>query len=526
MVGDEVNVVARLRWQSRGGQSIDVRLVDSETGRVIDRQTLAPDVGASEAGDGAVELSFVARQAGLRRMQVEAEPLRGELATEDNLATVTVDVRDESFRVLLIQGGPSYEFRFLKHLLERATSQDGSRRLVQLTSVLQRGDPRYAEQDRTAEALPPVDAATLEELDIVILSDCDPAALGSVLQERLAELVSERGVSLVVLGGPDHLPGALRGTPLAKLLPLDPATVRPPASAATPLRWRLTPLGESLPNLQMDGEAALAWREAPPLYWLMESGPLRPGARVLIEATAVATGGPPRPVVVSQLVGSGQVWLHLTDEFFRLNEEPLRSDMYERYWLQLVRRLARRRVAEDAEAASLDVLGERFRTETSIPFAVRLGSVMKAAAEGSVEITVADDEGERRTFSATPDLRGEAFRGVIEGLAAGAYRAVLTRPVGSADPPSDTFVVLPAAQELRDSVVDLQQLNAISRSTGGAAVAVRDGAAALLAQLPPGRAMRIRPLPPLPIWNHWAVASLLFGLLSTEWILRRRWNAL
>jgi len=54
-------------------------------------------------------------------------------------------------------------------------------------------------------------------------------------------------------------------------------------------------------------------------------------------------------------------------------------------------------------------------------------------------------------------------------------------------------------------------------------VAVRDGAEALLAELPPGRALRIRPLPPVPIWNHWGVASLLFveSLMGGSWIAMR-----
>jgi hypothetical protein len=320
------------------------------------------------------------------------EPLRGELAIEDNTGQVTVDVRSDSVRVLLIQGGPSYEFRFLKHLLERATSQDGTRPLVELISVLQQGDPRYAGQDRAARALPPVDSETLEALDMVILSDCDPAALGGVLQEKLVELVSQGGVSLVVLVGPDYLPGALAETPLAKLLPVDPERVRVPTSATVPLGWRLTPLGESVPHLQLAASQDDAWETAAPFYWLMRAERLRPGARVLLESAEVPGGGGPeggtaRPIVVSQLVGNGQVWMHLTDEFFRLDSEPLRSEIYERDGLQLVRSLARRRDRGGEGDATLEVQGERFREGAAVPFRVRLGNVLKAAAEGSVEVT-------------------------------------------------------------------------------------------------------------------------------------------
>jgi hypothetical protein len=44
----------------------------------------------------------------------------------------------------------------------------------------------------------------------------------------------------------------------------------------------------------------------------------------------------------------------------------------------------------------------------------------------------------------------------------------------------------------------------------------------LLAGLPPGRPVRIQTLPPRPIWNHPLVGLLLVGLLTAEWLLRRR----
>jgi len=102
----------------------------------------------------------------------------------------------------------------------------------------------------------------------------------------------------------------------------------------------------------------------------------------------------------------------------------------------------------------------------------------------------------------------------------------MTRPLGASDPPADYFVVQDDAAELRDSVVDVAKLAEVAEQTGGVAVRVADGPQQLLSAIPSGRAIRIRPLPPQPIWNHWSVASLLFGLLCGEWILRRRWGSL
>ena len=45
----------------------------------------------------------------------------------------------------------------------------------------------------------------------------------------------------------------------------------------------------------------------------------------------------------------------------------------------------------------------------------------------------------------------------------------------------------------------------------------------LLADLPPGfRVSLSTPRPPLLIWNHWLMFVLVLGLVSAEWILRKR----
>ena len=46
---------------------------------------------------------------------VEAEPQPGELHTENNRLTRTVEVRKEKIRVLLVQAYPSFEFRYLRN---------------------------------------------------------------------------------------------------------------------------------------------------------------------------------------------------------------------------------------------------------------------------------------------------------------------------------------------------------------------------------------------------------------------------
>jgi hypothetical protein len=517
MIGDQVRVMARLRWRGTDGRSITLRMTDSDDGRLLAEQTVTT---TADQGTTAALLMFTAEQAGLRRLRVSADPLPEELTTADNVAETTVEVRDESFRVLLVQGGPSYEFRFLKHLLERATSRDGSRPLVELTSVLQRGDPRYADQDRAARRLPPVDDATLNALDLVILSDCDPAGLGNVLQARIADLVISNGTSLVVIAGPNYLPQKLAGTPLEKLLPVEPDRVANPGLSQVPLMWRKTPLGRGLPSLQI-AAGDRDWEAAPPVYWLARADRVRPGARILLETAVGVSEDATVPIVISQQAGSGQVWLQLTDESFRLHAAGRGGELYESYWLQLVRALARRSVTDDQQRPRLTIRGDRFSSRTAIPFSVRLPAKLAATVAGEVEIAVSDSEGQSRNYRGRIDAEGRAFSGLIEGLEPGSYRAILTRPLDEGDPASDAFVVQQDAQELQTTTVDLQALESLAATTGGKVIDISNARSSLPSMLPEGRTVKVRALTPIVIWNHWSVCGLLFGLLAIQWILRR-----
>lgn len=519
MVGDTVSVMARISWTGAAGEALRVKLMDQATESVLAEQTIA----GSDRGATVSVLNFLATETGVRQLRVEVAPLVGEVTLEDNQEQVVVEVRDESFRVLLVQGGPSYEFRFLKHLLERATNRAGTRPLVELTSVLQRGDARYADQDRSASRLPPVDTETLEGLDLIILSDCDPKALGTVFQEKIVDLVSRVGVSLMIIAGPNHLPQGLAGTPLERLLPLDPEEVVSGGSAAA-IRWQLTNLGQTMPMLNLGGSTDL-WPSMPPIYWLASAGQLRPGARVFLETTLGSATGPGKPILVGQFVGSGQVTMQLTDETFRLRAIDTRSEVYDRYWLQLVRGLAQRRDLVGADEASVDVRGSSFLAADDVPFEVRLGSNLAAIAGDQTTVVVTAADGQEQTFNARASATARGvYEGQIRGLAAGQYRVVLASPVAVGDPPSDLFNIKNRSSETDQAIADRAALSNLGQRTGGKMLDFEEGFGRLVELLPEGRSIQIRPLEKLPIWNHWLTALLLLGSLSGEWILRRRWG--
>ena len=81
-----------------------------------------------------------------------------------------MSIRDVKTRVLLADHSPRWEFRYVKHLLEREST-------VELHTVLQEADIEYSAEDETALEHFPVRRDELLKYDVVIFGDLDPQFL-------------------------------------------------------------------------------------------------------------------------------------------------------------------------------------------------------------------------------------------------------------------------------------------------------------------------------------------------------------
>mgnify|MGYP006277921483 CR=1 FL=1 len=227
-VGDLFPFETRLTGSGYSGRSVRVRLVRTDSGAVLAEQTVTiPD----DAESLPVRLAFRPKAQGELSLALVAESLPGEATTENNRLVRTVTIREEKLRVLLVQAAPSYEYRYLKTLLQRQRQADGNReRAVELTTVLQEADPEYPAGDETAAATFPANRDALFAYDVVVLGDADPRLLGTAALDNLAAFVRERGGGLIVCAGPRFMPVAYRGTALSELLPveIDAVTYPPP----------------------------------------------------------------------------------------------------------------------------------------------------------------------------------------------------------------------------------------------------------------------------------------------------------
>ena len=526
-VGDTVHFDFKLATTGLTKQSVVVRLRQKDAPGVLDQKTVAL---AAMPEALSVRLTHRPPAEGDYEYIVEAVPLAGEVNVENNSQSALVSVRDATIRVLLVQEYPSFEFRYLKTLLERSLKSGDSQgeKAIELTTVLQEADPEYAEQDATARRVFPVQRDELFQYDVLVFGDVNPSFLSNSVMTNIADFVKERGGGVIFLSGPRHTPLGYRKTPLEELLPVVLESTTAPdldALLSTPFKITPTALGISSPQMQLADTVAVSrqvWSNLPPGYWMLQPADLRPGVLVLAEASPAASTRS-YPAISMQFIGAGKVIFHGFDESYRWSRFRGSDRYYQRYWLQTIRFLSRSKLLGQTRGAELTTDRDEYRRGDTVRLRVRFFDDRLAPAEDDgVTIVLKRDEGKRRMVQLR---RSEVTRGIFEAtisdLVEGQYRAWLAAPVLEGEAPARRFAVTAPPGEHARLEMNASELRSAARATDGRFYTVAD-ADRLTRDLPPGRQVRIESLPPEPIWNSSWLASLFVAMLVSEWLLRKR----
>jgi hypothetical protein len=447
---------------------------------------------------------------------VEVAPREDENDKQNNRQLRKVSVREEKIRVLIVQGYPNYEFRFLKTLLERDPT-------IQLSTYLQDADPEYTEQDKTALRSLPVSRDELFEYDVLVFGDVDPRLVPRSVWQHARAFAAEKGGGVAFIAGPRYLPWLYADiADVGALLPIDIGAVATSSAAQLPSEVSRgfvvepTPLGLQSSAFQLGdtpAETRRIWRDMAPLYWLFEATDLKPGAQVLAK-------GANFPVITFQYVGAGRVLFHAIDSTWRWRLGA--GDAYfARYWVQTIRFLARGKLTSGRGAQLTSDRREYPRGE-AVELRVRFLDP-RLAPTGDEVTVIAESPGQTRrriTLRRNPAAEG-VFTGAVADLAQGQYEVVLAEPQIPGNPPATRFTVVAPPGELARPIMDAAALTAAAETTRGKFYTIAN-ADNLLADLPAGRRVPIENLPPISIWNRWWLLAAFLACLTTEWILRKR----
>lgn len=550
---------------------LQVQLRRAADGAVLDEQIVQlPSANSTTA----VRLVDRPRGEGTIDYLIELLPEEGETNLDNNRLVHRVEVRDQTLRVLVIQGTPSYEYRALRKLLSRALKPGRvpAEKAIALTTILQEADAAYVAQEATAGTASPTALAAFpvsrEELfayDVVIFGDTDPALLGRQELQNLVDYVGEQGGGVVFSAGPRHLPKAFEETPLTELFPFssriddpffeiaaalstDDSATRvpggePPASASgeanrfdglptssidANVAYQVLPttLGWESPLMQLGAtrrESETIWSQLPGVYAGGRMPALKPGVRVLAEFH----GGPrsaaaARPALTLQFLGAGKVLFLALDETYRWSRYEGGEQAYARFWLQMIRYLSRSRLRSN-EPAEIASDRDTYQAQDEVQLYVRFGDErLVPEQDDAVEILVESADARRRSVRLSRDTHQRRhFRTTLRDLPTGTYRATLVSPLLEPAPRAVEFVVEPPTAEMTQLQMRTQDLKQVASVSGGRFYTLAS-ANRLSLELPRGRQLPVETLPAEPIWNSSLLTSLFLVLLTSEWIIRKQ----
>ncbi len=501
---DRVPVQATI--QARPGSTVHVVLRDRDGQRQLDE--IKEQVGA----DGRVEVLL------------EADPAEGKtsnwevaLITEQQDADPTndrfqVDVTcvDRPIRVLYLEGWPRWEYRYLKNLLLREPGVESS---VMLLSA----DRDFAQEGTSPLARLPASPEEFRPFDVIIVGDVPGGFLDETRQRHIREHVANDGAGLLWVGGPRATPASWPGTSLQDLLPF--RQVIEPARWDEPIQMRTTSQADRLGliQLQRDSVEAEQVERWPMLEWAQRIDPadLKPIVETWAEAVAKnPSGASSAPLVMAMRFGAGTAAYVATDETWRWRSGRGEGPQ-ERFWIPLVRHLARGSLAGSIEKPTLDV---------------QPGSVV---VEQPVRITL-DGVGtilpDRVVVQATRQDGTEVAEIPLEAGPSGRHEGVWAAPregiwefrcpdAGIPDMRSATLLVRSEDPERLDAKPDHALLRQLAEATGGSVLT--SGDITTLARAIPDRSTTIRQPITRPMWNLWWIYAILGSLLLAEWLGRR-----
>ncbi|MEN1704988.1 MAG: hypothetical protein AAGJ54_05665 [Planctomycetota bacterium] len=518
-VGDRIPVRVRLGRSGAAGEiGGTIELIERATGIVLASETIGEE-------DSEIALVATPERAGDAVWDVRLIPAGADLLDGNNTSEVAVRLVDRPLRVLLADGYPRWEFRYLKNLLLR----EGS---ISSSSLLLATGRRHIQEGDLLIARMPTSPGEWEDFDVVVLGDLRAEILSEDQQTQLRDLVSERGAGLLWIAGPGATPQSWRGTPLEPLLPI--ALGDGVAAYGEPVTMTRDPLAAELGLLELADDEAGGWpaRVSDPttgwslLRWAQNLRPeqIKPTAGVLASFLPIATGSERTPAVLTMRYGSGRVVYVATDEIWRWRYARGEA-LPERFWVPLVRLLGREALTRSGRAAVLSVSPRQTDIGSTVTIeAELLDARLTDARPTSVGVRVLDSAGAQ---AAALTLRPDGGSGVAKRFSAswippgpGQYTVESDDPALGGDVLRERLSVVAPDDELQRPAADHARLEALATETGGEILAPDE--LPRLTELLPNRERRVAGTPTTdPLWDSPLALLVVTILLAFEWIGRR-----
>jgi hypothetical protein len=471
-------------------------------------------------------------------------------------------VVNRKLKVLVVDGLPRYDFKFLQRALLRDRRVEAKFYLTEGDKPAMRsGPPWMVDFSREVDGVLNMDREefrkTLFEFDLLVLGDVPGKYLTREQQELVKEFVTEGG-GLIHVAGRWHAPAewaapkgaaGAEGSPLTDVLPVEVEPVRFPVQALdapvgfVPVlapgaaRTQIVTLEDDpVDNAELWGKpgpppAVPDPRLLKPLYWYYPVARTKPAADVFLTHPTARTPAPddkPMPLLAGHHFGKGYVLFVGFDDTWRWRFNT-QEKYFGKFWAQAVYTAGVPRVvgtkqtqlASNTPAPTVGTAGEVYLRA----FNANFQPLAEETVEGALErLDAGPDDKDRSvpvTFQKVPGVAGE-YVTTLAYNRKGQFRlrvdpknkseAVLNFPVEYAD-----------THELAAGPMDEPALRKLAKDSRGADADAGFYREETLDKLPDEVKRQAFPLTGRAetlLWNEWAMLALI-ALLSLEWVLRK-----
>ena len=464
----------------------------------------------------------------------------------DNQRSATVEIVDRRTKILLVAGGPTREYRFLRNMLFRDEE-------VEVHVHLQTAEDTISQEaDEVIYDFPQLDEE-LYDYDAIVAFDPDWEALDDSQIELIERWVSEEAGGLFVVAGPVFTPewsrmrrGRRRGIDLVKnLYPVvfynqggvTLSLGRFGGDTAWPIQFSNEGLSAEflwLDNSQLGSEQA--WASFDGVYGYYKAKDPKPGAKVYSRFSDPDTAiDDELPIYMAgHFYGAGRVFFQASGEMWRLRS--IEEAYFEKYYTKLIRWVSQGRLLRDSTRGVLLVDKDRtFLGEHVTIQAVLTDAQHDPLSADNVDAVLVQPDGRRNAIQLKLLLDGSRegmYTGQFVATQEGDYRVEVPLP-GSADlltrdvrvrvpqleienpRRNDALLSHAAEQTSGDYFVGISSTSATSNNEEGTSLSQSIAARDLETELPGTPDKQFEEM-----LMGWLIA-IISGILCVEWVIRR-----
>ena len=539
--GDKFQITARVRSQGFAGRRATVKVFsqNTEPAGAGAKKLATPEKIVTLGADGedlpvTFDITPAEDDVGRRLFTVEIDPFSDDVTPDDNTwDPLPIEIVERKLSVLLIAGGPTREYRFLRNQLRRDRQMD----LVEW--------PQWADAGLTHATHKlvhefPASLAELDEFDAMIVVDPDWQQLSTEQLASLERWVGNQAGGLIAIAGPiytDHWTYDARMEKLRALYPVrfsqrfSLLDEQPSGSSkAWPLEFTDEGLLAKFLWLEDDAvESKNIWSQFEGVYgtYRVRGGEL--GAKVYALFTDPQAND--SIYMAEHIYGAGRVFFLGSGEMWRLR--TLSDGYFETFYTKLVRHVSQHRLNRQNSRGMLLVNRQPYNLGSTVTVRAQLKDErFEPLDQASVPLEIIPLGQAKKTLTLVPETAHQGmFVGEFVADQQGLYQLVLPVPGSVGDAVTADIRVESSDAETAHRTLNEPLLKQIASETEGdyyagvATIAGTPGTQPALVEriADQTRTTYLVGAPDLDWQRRWMTWLLggMCGLLCLEWTIRR-----